>query len=157
MKIEFSKPVTAVFGIGDFDITNESATVNGYDEQGNLIPNLISYRTTTYTETSGTYPNNVVPTTYTDIGSRVTLAQDPTSTMITMRQANTGSTNANDYYTPNLVLFDFSGKNISRIDYANTAPDYYTIFFFDKTDSTCKDTNGTVNGWKCFNTQSCSN
>lgn len=142
MKIEFSKPVTAVFGIGDFDINNESATLKVYDEDGNLIPNLISYRTTTYTGTSGTYPNNVVPTTYTNIGSRVTVTQDTTTTMVTMRQANTGSTNANDYYTPNLVLFDFSGKNISRIDYANTAPNYYTIFFFDKIDSACKDTDG---------------
>lgn len=138
-RMDFSSPIKTVFGVCDIDQPGESDVIRVYDAAGNLIANPGSYLKSSYIGTSGTYPNGV-STNFNDIGSNSGLNITQGATTLTVSRA---SGNAQPTFNrPNMLIFDFSQLEVSRIEVTNNGTSGSPAFFFDKINNCTQDTDG---------------
>jgi hypothetical protein len=111
VEMTLSTPTKIAFGLTDIDQPGENYVITVYDQNNNIVPNPINYVSTSFTGTSGTYPNGVT-TTYNDLGT--TLSTSGTATSVTLIS---GSANGQTFERANSYVLDFTAAafDVSRI------------------------------------------
>ncbi|MCB9261801.1 MAG: DUF4347 domain-containing protein [Flavobacteriales bacterium] len=107
--------VSLSFAVVDIDNTGENHNVQVWDQNGNTITNLSNYIATTLEGTTGSYPSSVTPTTFNDIGSNIAVTEN--GTYVKLEGISTAT--RPELTRANMVVFDLSGKEISKIRITN--------------------------------------
>jgi hypothetical protein len=111
VEMTLSTPTKLAFGLTDIDQPGENYLITVYDQNNNIVPNPVNYVSTSFTGTSGTYPNGVT-TTFNDLGT--TLSTSGTATSVTLIS---GSANGQTFERANSYVLDFTAAafDVSRI------------------------------------------